>query len=196
MPRTGWLDRGVPPAEAESVADHSFRLAILTWLAALLPGAALDADRVLKLALIHDLAESLTGDEPPYDAATIPPAEEIDARRRFLQQRHIRDPARTAAKRAAEEVAMATLLAELPAPIRGEIESLWAEYQAQSTAEAVFVKQADRLETYLQAQEYLAADPDRPMSSFAAEVAEAIAEPRLQRLRDEVTGWKQTSDEA
>src|SRR5687767_10188734 len=55
--RTGWLDRGVPPASTESVADHSFRMTLLAWLAALEGEPALDADRVLKLALIHDLAE-------------------------------------------------------------------------------------------------------------------------------------------
>ncbi len=189
LPRTGWLDRGVPAAEAESVADHSFRVALLAWLAALLPGATLSPDRVLKLAVIHDLAESLTGDTPPYDPAAIPPADETDVWHRFLQQRHIRDPARTAAKRAAEDAAMATLLADLPSPLATEIGSLWTEYQAQTTPEARFVKQADRLETFLQAREYLAADPGRPMASFAAEVAETITDPNLRSLRDAIAGW-------
>jgi len=189
LPRTGWLDRGVPAAEAESVADHSFRVAMLAWLAALLPRATLDPDRVLKLALIHDLAESLTGDTPPYDPAAIPPADETDARRRFLQQRHVRDPARTAAKRAAEDAAMASLLVDLPSPLATEIGSLWTEYHAQTTAEARFVKQADRMETFLQAREYLAADPGRPMASFAAEVAETITDPNLRLLSDAIASW-------
>src|SRR5262245_57028480 len=76
-PRTGWIDRGVPVGEAESVADHSFRVALLAWLAAHLAAAddpALDVDRVLALALIHDLAEALTGDLTPYDPAAIPAA--------------------------------------------------------------------------------------------------------------------------
>lgn len=189
IPRTGWLDRGVPPAEVESVADHTFRVALLAWLAALLPGAALDAGRVLKLALIHDLAESLTGDQPPYDAASVPTTDEPVARRRFLQQRHVRDPERTAAKRAAEDAAMAALLADLPAPLASEIESLWAEYQAQATPEAVFVKQADQLETFLQSREYLAADASRPMASFAAEAAASITDPALRALRDAIVDW-------
>lgn len=185
--RTGWIDRDVPPAEAESVADHSFRLALLAWLAALAAGSGLDADRVLKLALIHDLAEALTGDEPPYPTGAIPRQDDSGARHAFLQQRHIRDPARSAAKRDAEEAAMTDLLADLPPEPAAELRSLWTEYQAQTSPEARFVKQADRLETYLQAQEYLAADPSRPMASFAAEVTEMVTNPDLRRLRDAIS---------
>src|SRR4051812_24153074 len=61
--RTGWLDRGVPPIEVESVADHTFRVALMAWLSAPM---SLDRDRVLKLALLHDLAEATTGDLTPY----------------------------------------------------------------------------------------------------------------------------------
>ena len=112
--RTGWLDRGVPAAETESVADHSFRVALLAWLAA--PGEpALDRDRVLKLALLHDLAEAVTGDEPPYDPATTPHPDDESARIAFLQGRHVRSAEQQAAKRAAEAAAMADLLADLPA---------------------------------------------------------------------------------
>lgn len=182
VPRTGWLDRGVPPAATESVADHSFRMALLAWLAALSDGPGLDADRVLKLALIHDLAEALTGDEPPYPAEAIPAEDGTTARRDFLQQAHIRAPAR-----AAEGAAMTDLLTDLPPALATELRSLWNEYQAQATPEARFVKQADRLETYFQAQEYLAEDARRPMASFSAEVIELIVDPDLRRLRDAIT---------
>jgi putative hydrolase of HD superfamily len=185
--RTGWLDRGVPPEETESVADHSFRMALLAWLAALGGSAGLDADRVLKLALLHDLAEALTGDEPPYAAAAVPAEDETGARRAFLQQAHVRSPERTAAKQAAEAAAMTDLLSDLPPALASELRSLWSEYQAQASPEARFVKQADRLETYLQAQEYLAEDTGRPMASFATEVTELIAEPDLRRVRDAIT---------
>jgi putative hydrolase of HD superfamily len=176
----------VPAAEAESVADHSFRTALLAWLAALLAEPALDADRVLKLALIHDLAEALTGDDPPYAVNAIPGREETAARRAFLEQRHVRDPARSAAKQAAEDEAMRELVADLPAALAAELQALWAEYRAQASPEARFVKQADRLETFLQAREYQAADPSRPMASFAAEVAELVTDPALLLLRDAI----------
>ena len=188
-PRTGWLDRGVPLEKAESVADHSFRVALLAWLAArTVPGTetALDADRVLKLALLHDLAEALTGDLTPYDLAAVTGAPDEAARHAFLERRHVRDPARAAAKRAAEAAAMADLLADLPSRLADELDKLWTELQAGETAEARFVKQADKLETYLQSREYLAADPTRPMASFAIEVAEVIDLPGLVGLRDAI----------
>ena len=187
-PRTGWLDRGVPPADTESVADHSFRVALLAWLAAQATDGepTLAVDRVLKLALIHDLAEALIGDLPPYDPAAIPTAADVAARHAFLDGRHTRDPARTAAKRMAEDAAISDLLADLPPSLAAELGRLWEELAAGATREAHFVKQADKLETYLQSREYLAADPTRPMASFAAEVAAVIDDPALVALRSAI----------
>ena len=181
--RTGWLDRGVPPAETESVADHSWRTALLAWLAAS-STAELDADRVLKLALVHDLAEAVTGDHPPYDPADVPDA--ADARRAFLDRRHVRAEERHAAKRAAEAAAMTDLLRELPWTLAGPLADLWRELTEGETVEARFVKQADKLETYLQSREYLASGPDRPMTSFAAEVVAMVVDLGLAALRDEI----------
>jgi putative hydrolase of HD superfamily len=181
--RTGWLDRGVPNDETESVADHIFRTAILAWLAA---GEDLNRDKVLKLALVHDLAEAITGDIPPYDAELIPPETDTAARREFLERRHIRPAARTEAKRAAEAVAIAGLTADLPPALANELAALTTELAEATSAEARFVKQADKIETYLQSREYLQADPTRPMSSFAAEVAETIDIPELVKLRDAI----------
>jgi len=72
--RQGWLDRGVPPADTESVADHSLGVALLAWMAALeaqAAGADLDPGRVLALALVHDLPEAEIGDWTPYTAAEV-----------------------------------------------------------------------------------------------------------------------------
>jgi putative hydrolase of HD superfamily len=181
--RTGWLDRGVPKEEAESVADHSFRTGILAWLAA---GEDLDRDKVLKLALVHDLAEALTGDIPPYDVDSLPPEADAAARREFLERRHIRPAGRTESKRAAEAVAIADLIADLPSARATEIAALTTELAEGASAEARFVKQADKIETYLQSREYLQSDPSRPMASFAAEVAETIDIPELIALRDAI----------
>jgi putative hydrolase of HD superfamily len=184
-PRTGWVDRGIPPAEAESVADHTFRTAVLAWLAsAEIPG--LDRDRVLKLALIHDLAESITGDIPPYDPDQLSAQAGENERRTFLNQRHVRDERRGAAKREAEAAAFADLIATLPAPLAEELDQLWRELERAETPEARFVKQADKIETYLQSREYLAADPSRPMASFAAEVRDVITIPILAQIRDAI----------
>jgi putative hydrolase of HD superfamily len=184
-PRTGWLDRGIGAEEAESVADHTFRTALLAWLAAAFD-SGLDAGHVLQLALLHDLAEAVTGDDPPYDPADLPEEDDPEALRSFLDRRHVRSDERREAKRRAEAAAMADLLSGLPALLAEPLAVLWAELEAATTPESRFVKQADKLETYLQSREYQKADPERPVASFAAEVATAISSPSLISLRDAI----------
>jgi putative hydrolase of HD superfamily len=186
--RTGWLDRGVEPLGSESVADHSFGVALLAWVCALqrcAEGVVLDPERVLKLALIHDLAEGETGDLPPYDPAAIPDGEDTEARRAFLETRHVRDSVRDAEKRTAEDASMQRLLAQLPDTPRLEMAALWDELRLGVSPEARFVKQVDRLETFLQSRHYLGMDPTLPMTSFRQEVLETIDDPLLAAIRDE-----------
>ncbi|KAA0001413.1 MAG: HD domain-containing protein [Thermoplasmata archaeon] len=61
--RKGWLRIGIE--KVESVACHSYRVAFL----AMLIGDALNlnVEKMLKMALLHDLAEATTGDITPYD---------------------------------------------------------------------------------------------------------------------------------
>ena len=49
----------------ESVAEHSWRLAVMAMLAAG-EEEGLDRDRVIRLALVHDLGEAITGDIPAF----------------------------------------------------------------------------------------------------------------------------------
>ena len=89
VPRTGWLDRGRRSLRVESVADHSFGVALLAWGCALqrhAEGVAIDPERVLKLAVIHDLAEAETGDLPPYDPAAIPDEHDPRLAAHFLKR--------------------------------------------------------------------------------------------------------------
>lgn len=181
--RTGWLDRGLPPEVTESVADHSMLTALIAWITASTdPG--LDADRVLKLALVHDLAEAVFGDDPPYDRADVP-LDDPGALRAFFSVRHVRTAENIAAKRAAEQDAAGELLALTPEPVRTEIASLWAEYDAQETPEARFVKQVDRLEAFLQARLYAPEYPDVPAFGFTDMALKEVEHPTLAALRDE-----------
>lgn len=185
--RTGWLDRGVPPAEAEAVAGHSYNTALLAWAGALerqAAGVAIDPNRVLHLALLHDLAEATTGDAPPYDVSAVPAEADAEARRAFLDRRHIRDEEAQARKRAAEDAAMGGLLRMLPAAVRERFADLWGELRDGASAEARFVKQIDRLETFLQSRVYLQEQPDLPVESFRREIAETIDDPLLAAIRD------------
>jgi len=78
--RQGWLDAGIPAEQVESVADHSFRVAFMA--AFLAPRAiggksgrtrqrGLDVLKMVRMALVHDLAESVVGDLTPRSG--VPP---------------------------------------------------------------------------------------------------------------------------
>jgi putative hydrolase of HD superfamily len=183
LKRTGWLDRGVPAEAAESVADHTYRTTLLAWLAAA-TDLALDRDRILKLALIHDLAEAITGDPAPYRPDELPPERDRAARQAFFRVRHLRTPENAAAKREAERAAIADMLGPLPPALRAELRELWDEYERQASPEARFVKEADRLEAFLQAREYLVDDPELPVWGFADMAAHEVHHPALTALRD------------
>ncbi len=183
--RTGWVDRGVPPDEVESVADHSLLTALTAWIAAA-GDDTLDRDRVLKLALVHDLAEALIGDAPPYDPEDVPDRADVGAVRAFFSVRHLRSPANAAAKRAAERDAVGRLLALMPGSIAPEFRELWEEYDAQATPEARFVKQVDRLEAFLQARRYAGDHPDLPLWGFTDMAEREIDHPALVAIRDAV----------
>jgi putative hydrolase of HD superfamily len=62
--RTGWVKKA-SIRNAESVADHSFRTAILGMLISIEKG--LNPEKVMRMCLIHDLAESVIGDKMPEE---------------------------------------------------------------------------------------------------------------------------------
>jgi putative hydrolase of HD superfamily len=65
LPRTGWILRGVP--SPESLADHSWGVAMVAmFLVDMLraDGETVDGEKVLRMALLHDIAEARTGDVP------------------------------------------------------------------------------------------------------------------------------------
>jgi putative hydrolase of HD superfamily len=181
--RTGWLDRGVPPVETESVADHILMASLIGWLTA---DPALDRDRVIKLMLVHDLAEVITGDPPPYDRDDVPPRDEPEALREFFSRRHIRTVENKTAKDARETEAMASLRALMPDDAGDEIVALWGEYEAQATPEARFAKDLDRFEAFLQARDYARRHPGLPLSGFTKMAQEELESPQLIALRDAI----------
>jgi putative hydrolases of HD superfamily len=127
LPRTGWLQRGV--VAAESVAEHSFGVAMLALLAGDAAGG-LDRGKLLAIALLHDLAEVLLSDLPA--SAT-----------RLLGAEH---------KHRAERGALEELFAQLPG--RTDYVELWAEYTTGASVEARLVKELDRVEMLVQALAY------------------------------------------
>lgn len=113
--RHSWTSTG----RNESVADHSWRLALMAYLAKD-EYPALDIDKVIKMCLVHDLGEALTGDIPSFYKT------EDDEEK--------------------EEDAIAKILAMLPTPFHEELTALFAEMDALETPEAKLFKALDNLE--------------------------------------------------
>ncbi len=181
LPRTGWVDRGIPAAEAESVADHSYFTMLIAWVVAH-EDESIDANRVLQLALIHDAAEAIAGDIPPYDPEDIPT--DVDGRRAFFSVRLDRSPENKARKDAIEAEAAERVMAMLPASIRPMWQELWHEYEQQESPEARLVKQVDRLEAFIQSRIYADQYPDAPVDGFADMARKSIDHPLLTGVLD------------
>ena len=132
LPRTGWLLRGV--REVESIADHSFGVAFIAMIIAdraVAQGMNVNIERVLRMALLHDLSEVRTGDLP----ATIKPYFD------------------SVALKAADEKAAQEILAPL-GESGHEYLKLRHEYEARETLESRIVKAADKLDLWSQVREY------------------------------------------
>jgi len=124
--RAGWVSK-VKVENAESVADHTFSMATMAMLLSDMLG--FNTQRVIKMVLIHDLAESIVGDYTPGD---------VSARQKLVK----------------EKKAMKYILSPLPKEIREEYEKIWLEYLHNRTEIARFVHRIDKLEMALQAYQY------------------------------------------
>ncbi|MBI5859248.1 MAG: HD domain-containing protein, partial [Nitrosarchaeum sp.] len=62
IPRQGWIDK-LSIDNPESVADHTFSMAMMGMIFSDLENY--DTEKILKMILLHDLAESITGDITP-----------------------------------------------------------------------------------------------------------------------------------
>lgn len=126
--RTGWVRDGVK--DAESVADHSYRTAFLAMM--LSKKAGLDENKLIKMALVHDIGEAFAGD--------------------IVHERgNDRIKIITKKKSKSESNAIQEMFADFEDK---ETYNLWEEYEFQKTEEAKFVKQLDKLEMAMQAYEY------------------------------------------
>lgn len=167
--RQGWLQRGVPHARCESVAEHTFGVAVLALFVADAHFPELDASKVLRMALLHDFGEIYTGDITPADA----------------MNRH--------AKHRLEQRAVQQVLHKLP---RGaDYIALWEEYEAGTSPEAQFVRQIDRLEMALQASVYEHQDL-ADLSEFFISVEQALAAPELQSILNDLKAMRAQAGES
>ena len=57
---------GIPFHKTESIADHMYRMSLMVQTI-LTPSDPLNKDKCIKMALVHDMAEAITGDITPED---------------------------------------------------------------------------------------------------------------------------------
>ncbi len=174
--RQGWIDRGVE--DPESVAAHSWGVALLGWLLAA-QHDGLDGPRIVTLALAHDLAEALTGDLTPFDSARTDHGA-IPEDRFYAEP--VYPEAERERKRELERQAIETLATLLSAEPGDMIRSAWQEYEDGETEEARFVKQVDKLETLLQATSYQESQPEIVIESFWRGARRDIQDPELNSM--------------
>lgn len=136
LERTGWVRSGIQ--NPESVADHSFRTTIMALVLA--DKAGVDQNKVVKMALVHELAESVVGDLTPTDGVS---AED---------KHHL------------EINAFKKLCADIDNG--DELLELFQEFEDNKTPEAQFVKSLDKLEMMFQAHEYGLEQPNIDLQSF------------------------------
>lgn len=176
LQRRGWVDFGITPVE--SVADHCYLTALLA--AVLAAPAGLDSCRCVKLALVHDLPEVVTGDSTPYDSllASGMCPEEAAGRWRELSSGQEQIKLRRI-KYVREHEALEQLSELLPSGSQSNIRELWIEYSTSATPEAKFVRQLDKIEALMQAVEYRRDGQVADAESFLQTTREIVTDPVL-----------------
>jgi putative hydrolase of HD superfamily len=139
IPRSGWLSHHVSLQDVESVADHTFSTCVLSMLLADLEskgGVRIDAERVLRIAILHDLAETLT----------------FDISKAYLEYM---GPKGEAMKREIERTAWQHIAQGIKEPrLAREYSNLQSQYVADKSNETKIVHAADSLDILLQVVNY------------------------------------------
>ncbi len=166
LQRTGWIEHRVP-GTLETTASHIFGVTLLAWWFS--EKEMLKKERMIKMALVHDFLESITGDFTPKSISK-------------------------SEREKIEEQSLEIIVTILPKELKEEIRSLIQEYLNGETKESRIVKACDRLDTLFQAYFYLQANRINKSAfedffSFAEEVCdEGLAKEILTKLVNAAKG--------
>ncbi len=116
--RHSWTSTG----RHESVAEHSWRLAVMAMLCHD-EYPDINIDKVIKMSLVHDFGEAVTGDIPAF--------------------------LKTKEHETVEDEAVVSLLSVLPDTLREEFTALFDEMNALQTKEAKLFKALDNMEALI-----------------------------------------------
>ena len=129
LDRTGWVLRGFANG-TESVAAHSFGVSVAAMLLAdelLAHGVAVNVEKLLRIALLHDWSEARVGDMPRTATSYFG----------------------SKARKQAETAAFSDLIEA--AASKAEYANLYADYEERNSLEARLVKAADIIDLLVQA---------------------------------------------
>ena len=131
--REGWRRFGI--LRGESIADHMYRMSLITMLAPASLSSKLDIPRCTRMALVHDMAEGLVGDLTPVDGVPKPEKNRREAE--------------------TMDWIANSLLGKVQGGIGGQdLKAAWQEYENSETLESQFVHDVDKIELILQMVEY------------------------------------------
>lgn len=140
LPRAGWVRKGIK--NPESVASHSHRMAMMAlFLKEEIAESGADSDRVVQMALCHDIAESVVGDILP---------EKFQEGEKISKEE----------KRRLEQEAVDSFFS------CEEVRNLFGEYESKRTKESLWCHDLDVLDMILQAKEYLEENPSSDLAEF------------------------------
>jgi len=153
--RQGWIDK-LSLDSPESVADHSYSMAIIGMVISDLQNY--DSEKIIKMILLHDLAESKIGDHTP---------EELSKEE----------------KKKLENNAFDEIIKDLPNLIKSQYLQIWQEYQKNNSLESKIVHQIDKLEMVIQAKIYEKDGHSKDkLESFFESARIDITDPKLKEL--------------
>lgn len=125
-PRGIWCSNDVQ----ENVGAHTWSLSLFLILISPYLGLEMDVSKALKLSIIHDLPESITGDIP--------------------FSKIVKDSNLSEVKKSNEIRAIKSMVDHLPNFLGEEIFEIWLDYEEKSSIEARVVYALDKIEAQLQ----------------------------------------------
>jgi putative hydrolases of HD superfamily len=137
--REGWRRFGI--ARGESIADHMYRMAMISMMCPPSLRDRIDRDKCTRMCLVHDMAESIVGDITPVDGVPKPEKSRREAETMDYLTGNLMKGLWGGAK--AGEAAAGD-----------EIRALWQEYEDSETLDSHFVHDIDKVELLLQMVEY------------------------------------------
>ncbi|NND86296.1 MAG: HD domain-containing protein [Nitrosopumilus sp.] len=153
--RQGWIDK-LSISNPESVADHTYSMAVIGMIISDLEDY--DSEKILKMTLLHDLAESKVGDFVPGEIST-------DKKIKL------------------ENDAFLKIIENLSEPIKSQYQKIWQEYQKGDSKESMIVHQIDKLEMALQAKAYENEGYSKDkLVSFIESAEMGITDPKLKEI--------------